>query len=299
MMKTSRRNWALQLSTLIVSTACFVVMGGALLFSQNLKHILTLWGEDIQMTVYLSPDLTQAQQTRIEQFLKNEPHVKDVSLVTQEKALNDFRSQLATYAPDLVKDDDLLKLIPSSYQLNLDSQLDSRQQIVTLQSIAAQAKTLEGVDEISYGQDWVEKYSVFVTVIQWVIEALALIIVCASVFVMSNVIRALVSSRREEIEVMELVGATAAMIRKPFLIQGAQMGFFASALSVFICFGFFKLVQSVFIHQLSFLQLSSQLRFLSLPGVVSFVLAGTAVGALGSYLCVRKINDGWAASQRA
>lgn len=298
-MKRMRRNWALWISSLVVSTACFAVMAGALLFSQNLRNVLTLWGEDIQMTVYLSSDLTPQQQTEIEKTLREAAHVRQVQLVTQEKALEDFRGELASYAPDLVKDDELLKLIPSSYQVSLESGLPAEQQVALLHSLAEQAKRISGVDEVSYGQDWVEKYSRFVTVIQWMVQLLAIIILSASVFVMSNVIRALVQSRREEIEVLELVGATSAMIRRPFLIQGAQMGLVASVTALALCFVLFRGVRSLFFHQLSFLQLGSSLQFLGPISMALFILAGAALGALGSYLCVRKINDGWAASQRA
>jgi cell division transport system permease protein len=295
----NKKNLALQISTLVVTTACFVVMAATMLFSQNLRNILTLWGEDIQMTVYLSQDLTIEQQQNIEKSLRAEINVRDVRLITQEKALRDFRAQLATYAPDLAKDDELLKMIPASYQLNLNSNLSSTDQLQSLKTIANKAKTLEGVDDVSYGQDWVEKYSSFVAATQWITQILAFIILCAAVFVMSNVVRSLVHTRREEIEVMELFGATPMMIRRPFLLQGIWMGAISTGLALVICYGGFQFMRSVFINQLSFLRLGGQLQFLGALAIVLFILAGVCLGALASYLCVRKINDGWAASQRA
>lgn len=293
-----KKNLALQISTLVVTTACFAVMAFTLLFSQNLKSILTLWGEDIQMTVYLSSELTLQQQGAVEAILKSEKNVRDVVLITQEKALGDFRTQLASYAPDLAKDDELLKLIPASYQLSLNTDISSAEQLQRLKEIAFKAKGLEGVEDVSFGQDWVEKYSSLVSAARWITQILAFIILCAAVFVMSNVIRSLVHGRREEIEVMELFGATSAMIRKPFLIQGVWMGAVSAALSVGICFATFEFLRSVSINQLSFLRLSGHLHFLNFIEIFLFVIIGAILGALASYLCVRKLNDGWAASQR-
>ena len=298
-MTSPRKNLALQFSTLLVVTACFVVMGGALLLSQNLERMLTLWGDDIQMTVYLSEDITTDQQAEIEKTLKETPEVGSVSLVTQEKALNDFRGQLASYAPDLAKDDELLKLIPASLQVSLSDKVATIDQSATLQAVASKVKTLSGVDEVSYGQDWVEKYSTLVTAIQMVIRALGLVIIIASIFVMSNMIRASVEARREEIAVLELIGATSRMIRRPFIAEGAMLGGTASALSMVLCFGIFTAVKHFTVTKLSFLQLGEHLAFLNVFTLVAFVLGGIILGAVGSFLCVRSVNTGWAAKAEA
>lgn len=297
-MKTAQKNKALYFSTMMISTACFAVMCASLLFSQNLKDVLTLWGQDIQMTVYLSSENTDAENQKIAEHLKGFKNVQHVELITQEKALSDFRGQLASYAPDLAKSDDLLKLIPASYQVALSAGISAEEQLTSLKEIASSIKSFDGVDEVSYGQDWVEKYSVFVSSIQWIVIIMALTIVLASVFVMSNSLRAFVYSKREEIEVMELVGATTNMIRKPFLIQGAQMGLVSACLALAICFVGFQYVHGFFTHQLSFLHLGSQIKFFNFSAVVMFAFGGIIIGAISSYLCVRKINDGWSASQR-
>ncbi|MNJ91211.1 Cell division protein FtsX [compost metagenome] len=294
-MRGPKKSLALHISTLIVVTACFVVMGGALLLSQNLQKILTLWGEDIQMTVYLSEDITDESRKSIESFLKATNQVGDIRLVTQEKALGDFRQQLATYAPDLAQDDELLKLIPSSLQVSLASSVSTQDQTQVLKSLAEKVHDLDGVDEVSYGQDWVEKYSALVTAIEISIRGLGFIIVLASIFVMSNVIRASVEARREEIAVLELIGATSTMIRRPFLVDGAFLGGISSLAALGICFGIFVAAKELFLQKLSFLQLGHHLIFLSITLSIFFVIGGIALGAFGSYLCVRRINDGWAA----
>lgn len=294
-MRVPKKNVALNISTLIVVTACFVVMGGALLLSQNLQKILTLWGDDIQMTVYLSEDTTEDSRLKIENFLKSKPQVGDVRFITQEKALTDFRQQLATYAPDLAQDDDLLKLIPSSLQVSLASSVAAQDQVQVLASLAEQVKELDDVDEVSYGQDWVEKYSALVRTVELSIQGLGFVIVLASIFVMSNAIRASIEARREEISVLELIGATSTMIRRPFLMNGAFLGGISSAIALGVCFGIFVGVKGLFLQQLSFLQLGHHLSFLSIPLSVLFVILGVALGSFGSYLCVRRINDGWAA----
>jgi cell division transport system permease protein len=270
-------------------------MGGALLLSQNLQRVLTLWGDDIQLTVYLSEDITTENQANLEKFLKSNSEVGEVRLVTQERALTDFRTQLASYAPDLAKDDELLKLIPASLQVSLAHSVAAQEQGAILQNLAAKVKELPGVDDVSYGQEWVEKYSALVTAIEVVIRFLGFIVIMASVFVMSNMIRASVEGRREEIAVLELIGATARMIRRPFIVEGALLGGTASLLAVVLCYGIFFAVKQFTITKLSFLQLGEHLAFLNVFLMIGFVIFGVVLGAVGSFLCVRRVNDGWAA----
>lgn len=296
-MKPPQKNLALKLSTLVVVTACFIVMGTSLLISQNFKNILTMWGEDVQMTVYLSQDISEQGRKSLEDFLKNTGKVNTVTYINQERALGDFRTQLASYAPDISRDDELLKLIPSSLQVTLASNVQTKDQMQVLQSLAADLKGKEGVDEVSFGQDWVEKYGALVSAMEITMELLGVVILAASLFVMSNAIRASVQNRKDEIAVLEMIGATSSMIRTPFLKEGALLGFISSTLAVILCFVSYTGFRNLLVSKLSFLQLGQHLAFITPTSIALLIIGGTAVGAFGSYLCVRKINDGWAASQ--
>ncbi|WP_374076232.1 cell division protein FtsX [Bdellovibrio bacteriovorus] len=297
MKRPPQKNWALKISTLIVVTACFVVMGSTVLLSQNFKNLLTLWGEDVQMTVYLSQDLSDKGRQEIEEKLKATGKVGEIKLITQEKALGDFRTQLASYAPDISQDEELLKLIPSSLQVRLAEDVTTAVQMQVLGSLAAEVKGLQGVDEVSYGQDWVEKYAALVTAIETTMRLLGLVILLAALFVISNAIRASIQNRKEEIVVLEMIGATPSMIRKPFMMEGAVLGFGSSTLAILLCFALYWGIKNLLVTKLSFLQLGEHLRFISPVLLVVFVIGGTCLGALASYLCVRRLNDGYAGSQ--
>lgn len=299
-MNPTQKNLALKFSTLIVVTACFVVMATSLLISKNFRNVLTHWGEDVQLTVYLSSDISAQGRDELEKYFKNHKDIGNFNLVTQDQALSDFRAQLASYAPDISKDDELLKMIPSSYQVKLKTEIATDAQSSILQAIATDLKGRSGIDDVSYGQDWVEKYSAFVSAINLALNLVGVVVLCASIFVMSNAIRASVQVHRDEIVVFEMIGATAAMIRKPFLKEGALLGFIASTLSMGIAFGMYTVGKSIVDTRLSFLRIGEQLSFVSPWMIAVIIIGGTVMGALASYLCVRKINDGYAAaSQRA
>lgn len=297
-MRSHTKNISLKLSTFVVLTACFSTIVTTILFSGNFKNLLTMWGEDIQMTVYLAPGTTNIRRESIESFLTNTGKVGAITYITQEKALSDFRVQLSSYAPDLVKDDELLKLIPESLQVKISAEVPAQDQMKVLQDLSTQLKSLEGIDDVSFGQDWIEKYGAVVSAIQHSMQALGVIILAACILVMSNAIRASVQLRKEEIAVLEMIGATYSYIRRPFLIEGAILGGTSAAVAVVLSFLAYTGTRSILVEKLSFIQLGRYLSFMSPMTTAFFVIGGVILGALGSYLCVRSINDGWASSSK-
>jgi cell division transport system permease protein len=296
-MKLPRKNWALKFSTLIVVTACFVVMTSALVVTQNFRDIVTMWGDEVQMTVYLSPEISLQGKDFIENKLRDSQKIADVQFVNQEQALHELRGQLASYAPDVARDDELLHLIPSSLRVRLKSDVKAEEQTLVFEGLAKELRSFEGVDEVSYGQDWIEKYAAVVSAIQMTIHFIGLIVVAASLFVISNSIRASIHSRKEEVVVMEMVGATPFRIRKPFILEGASLGMLSSVWAVILTYGLFMGLMNIIEEKLSFFQLAQHLQFLQANHILLFIIGGTMLGALASYLCVRRLNDGFASLQ--
>lgn len=294
-MESLKRNWTLQFSTLLVVTACYLVVCSSMLLSQNFRKILTVWGEELQMTVYLSENIENTEVESLQKQIESHPQVGKIKFVSKEKALEEFRTQMASYAPDILNEKDLLSMIPASFQISLSESLKAVDHLKVLDALAGTLKSEKAVAEVSYGQEWVQKYGQFIFYFEKGCQALGVIIFCAALFVLSNVIRASVQSRRQEIEVLELIGATPAMIRRPFMLEGALIGFVSSVSAVTISYFAYSNIVVLFQNELQFLQLGQHLSFLGMGLVIFFCAAGTLLGALGSYICVRQINDGWAA----
>lgn len=289
---------ALRFSTVLILTASFSVISGVLLVRENLQRVLTLWGESLQMTVYLSESATQEATNDIGTSLKNNDRVDKVEFVSNDTALQKFREQMASYAPDLLNDSELLKAIPSSFQFSLSSRIQAQDQLNEMQNLANQLKLQPGVDEVSYGQDWVKSYSQIAMAINWSGYIFAFVIIGAAIFVISNCIRSSIHQRREEIEVLELIGATPNYIRRPFLIEGLVLCSVSSICGLALAFGLFMVAQHSLQSQISFLQLSQHVQFLKVETVVEILVCSLALGWGATNLCLRSLNDGWAASRR-
>jgi len=295
--KSWRYHFSLQLATLVVLVASFTVVGGVLTIGSNLYRVLTLWGESMQVSVYLNETASLDNISSIKKFLENDSRLEKPRLVSKEEALITFREQMASYAPDLLNDKELLRFIPASFQFSVSKLIAAADQLEVMQTTANSLKIMPGVDEVTFGQDWVKNYTAFIRTLNWGgIIFITIIITCAA-FVMANAIHTSVVQRRNEIEVMELIGATPAYIRLPFIGEGALLGGLASFLAMGLSFGLFLVVKDYFQGQLAFLQLGTQIHFLDAQVAAELVVFGVLTGALSAWLCVRRINDGWAASQ--
>lgn len=296
MIKTWKHHASLQLATLVVLVAGFTVISGVLTVSTNLHRILTLWGESMQMSVYLSETATIENTSAIEKFLGDTGKVEKVKLVTKDEALNQFRDQMASYAPDILKDKDLLRFIPASFQFGISKEISVQNQLGTMQEIASSVSALPGVEEVSFGQEWVKSYGALVGTLTWMGAAFVLVILLSAAFVMSNSIHSSIQQRREEIEVLELIGATRMHIRFPYIIEGALLGGVSAILALGFSYGLFAATKDYMSNQIAFLQLASHIQFINSGFIMMVVGFAVAIGALASYLCVKSINDGWAAS---
>lgn len=205
---------------------------------------------------------------------------------------------MAAYAPDLLKDEELVEMIPASLQVKFKTEFQGPEQLQIMEQIQKDLKNEKGIDEISFGQDWVKKYTQITGFFRGLVGILGFALGGAALFVISNVIQTSIRQRRAEIEVLELLGATASMIRKPFLIEGATIGALAMVLSLGLNWGLLEFILTHFSVPLSLLKMRDTIHFLSLKQLSMFLLLGPLLGLLASYFCLRRINTGWAAARR-
>ena len=292
-----RHHASLMLVTVLVLTASFSVIGGLLLTGKNLQSILTLWGESLQMSVYLKDESTSDQVESLSLILKNDERIGKAEWVGKDKALTVFQDQLASYAPDLLKDPQLLKFIPQSFQIQLSDKVSSALQLDTLRALANDLKGNSVVEEVSYGQEWVKTYSEITRTLSSLGFWMMLLLASASIFVISNSVSSSIQQRKNEIEVLELVGATTKFIRTPFLFEGLFVGFISGFFSVVLLVVGFSLLKEELRTHLSFIQVAEHLQFFSPFSCLLFLGATMGVGFLSAHLSLRKLNSGWLAAQ--
>jgi len=144
------------------------------------------------------------------------------------------------------------------------------------------------VQDIQYGQDWLESLDRLFTILNFAALVLGVTLSLAAIFIISNTIKITVMARKEELEIMRLVGATEGFIRLPFLVEGIIQGLAGAVISLCLLGGLHALLAS---HPertlLKILDLDS-LAFLPLSAIGAILLGGMVLGGMGSLASVGK-----------
>ncbi len=291
-------NRSLTVLTSMVLCACYIMTATLFLGLKNFNSFLMDWGKDLQMTVYLKDEADATALQNLITFIKAQPSVQEVKQITSEENFSHFKNQMGSLFPQVENEKEVQALVPSTLQIIFDLKNSLADPLQIFTSVASLIKSQPNVDQVSYGQLWVEKFSKFFSFIRQAFWLIALILICASVFVFSNAVRAWVNSKRSEIEVYELVGATSWSIRKPFVIKGTFLGFATGCVALGITLAVIENLK-IFMAASDLLSgMAQRIQTFTLAEGLAFILFSTGLGIFASYLCVREINSGWAAAER-
>lgn len=290
---------AVQLTTAIVLTGAFFIMSNFFLIKTNFDNILTQWGENVQLNVYLGDKATESNRMEIHSKLSQLEEFDSVKFISKDQAAKDFMESMASYAPDLLGDEEFGNPLPASFELSMRASIPVVEHLGVLKSAAERIKNLVGVEEVSYGQGWVENYSQFVAGVKSTSYSVLVLLILGTILVVGNSIKSSISQRMDEIEVLELVGATSKMIRAPYVVEGALMGLFASITAMLVGYLFFQWQLNIVNNELQFLSFAGDVKYFSWLQITMLAFAGSAIGATGAFLSVRKLNSGWAAAKKS
>ena len=271
----------LSLVTLSTIAISMLILGLFSLIYLNVQQSLQQMGGELQITAYLQETISPEQAKVLRSKVADWPEVEKITYLSKEQALARFRSQLREYAGILegLKENPL----PASLELTLMPQYGRSGNI---KELSTRLGRLTGVAEVQYGRKWMAKLRVFVEVMKLVGITVGGLLLIATIFVISNTIRLTFYSRREELEIMRLVGATDFFIKAPFLIEGLLHGLGGALLAAG---GLSLLILFLFSH----LDLPLRLAVMagSLPTgqlVAGFLGLGLLLGVLGSMVSLRR-----------
>jgi cell division transport system permease protein len=233
---------------------------------------------ETKVSVYLKDDVLNRQVGQLELRLRQNPDVKTVVYLSKAAALEKMKKQLG-------KDNNVFKQLPvNPLPASLEVHLHDPGQA---KAVAATVRGRPGVDSVNYGGKTADRVLRVGATIEAVVGGLILILAIAAVLLIANTIRLSIHSRRREIEVMKLVGATNWFVRLPFIIEGMLCGLVGAAVAIVLLYASYVGLLREWIQgsDLS----SNQVQAISfwLLGALLLV-AGTSLGAVGSGLTLRR-----------
>lgn len=249
-------------------------------FVQSVARATAVLDTDPHVNVFLALDATDEDVRRVEAALKAHPETASVRFVPRAKALEELKA--TTHLAELLANLDRNPL-PHAFSVRTRSSQAAR-----LAAARADWTKLPKVDQVSAEFEWAEKISRWTSFAHRALAGLALVLAAAVLFIVGHLIRLQVLTRKEEIEVSQLIGATAADVRRPFLYHGLLQGLAAGLAAV----GLAALVIAWLNAELSALTSSYayeiKLVFMGHEAMAGVILAVGALGVAGAWVSVSR-----------
>jgi cell division transport system permease protein len=276
----AKNDWRLHALSMFSVAVAFVCLAAALLLVVNVGQVKARWAESGRASVYLRKNATAAQVSAIEKALKASDGVTGVRVVSSE----DARKELLGLTNDPVLDALPTEAFPASLEVQVESAVASER----LGKLASQLSVLPAVESVETYGAWSERLASLLTGGVSASLLLAGVVLAAVISVVSSTIRLSLQRRRIEVEVMKLVGATDAYVRRPFVVEGAAQGGVGALLAILLLSVLFSIVRSHFDGNLAAL-LGATPVFLPWTLVLGLVAAGALLGAVAAYGSLRKL----------
>jgi cell division transport system permease protein len=260
-----------------------VVLGVLLLLTTNAREVLGRWTSAAELSVYLRDDATSEQRGAIEAMLDESAVVTAREYVSKPEALTRFRREFADLASLTSDFDD--NPFPASLEVRVrpEAERDGRADAL-VRRVAAMA----GVADVRYDREWLAKFSAVLGALRGAGFALVLLMGAAAALTVTAVVRLGLHARRDEIEIMQLVGSPYAYIRGPFIAEGLLQGGLGALIALAALWVGVMVVRAWWGPGISTM-LGGALEFLPVRLSALLVAGGMAVGGLGGFAASRHV----------
>ena len=276
-------------SSLSVATiaAALVVLGVLLLSSWNVERLLAQWAAAAEMSVYVHDGVTPEARAVVEQMLGESALVSEYEFVSKTEALSRFRRDFADLAG--VIEQVTANPFPASFEVRLEPDV---REAADVERLASALQGTTGVEEVRFDQAWLERLTAAVGLLRGVGLLVVLVLVVAAALTVANVVRLACFLRRDEIEIMQLVGAPLTYVRGPLVLEGVLQGGIGALAALAVLGIGFVAGESWYGETAARVLGVDAVQFL--PPVMGFLLVvgGMAVGCVGGLVAARNTRSG-------
>lgn len=279
-LKSVVRNFSLSFASIMCTTITLILVAVAVVAAANVNNATKLIEDELTIVTYLKKDVTEEQIDNIKSEISSYKNVEEVTF----KSKDEWKLEMSEY-------DDSFKTVLDYLDENplMDSFVLKVNDVKKLSETSEYIKAINGVDTVKYGEGMVEQVISVFDIVQKIVVVVVIALVVVTSFLISNTIKLTIFSRRNEIEIMRLVGASNITIKLPFLFEGFIIGLIGSIIPVCITIYGYVILYS----RMHGILLSNMIMLIKpYPFVFWVSLIVIAIGALvgmyGSIKAVRK-----------
>ena len=264
-------------ASVAVITACLVIMGAMGLITWNINAMIEEMQNQNKIIAYVDETYNEDQARALEDKVLKAANVESVEFVTNKEAMENFEADY---------DDELFE--------TLDSTVFRHRYVITLEDLSQMKDTqaaleeIDGIADVNAHLDYAKKFITFRNIISVASVVLVGVMVLVSLFIMTNTIKLATFTRKDEIAIMKIVGATNRFIRFPFVIEGLILGAVGGGIAYVIVLGLYSLSKRRLMTTMIagiFSMVPS--HTVMLPLLITFLGTGILVGMIGGVTAIR------------
>ena len=263
-------------ASITVIAACLIIMGSFALLGVNVDSIINDMETESQILAFVDESLSQDDARLMEGAIRSLSNVREVQFITREEAMEKYKSNF--------EDTSIFDGIDASvfrYVIYLND--------ITLMAPTAEAlRSIPGIADVSAEESIAQGFITVRNVVSVVTAILVVILLVVSIFMMSNTIKLATFTRREEIAVMKMVGASNGFIRFPFVVEGLILGLLGAGVGFLLEWGIYNFISNRIMESFG----GNLFRAMSFSVIMTPLLAvylalGVLVGAFGGAMAIR------------
>lgn len=264
-------------------TTALSILGLFLLVYTNLNSVLLFWSDQVQLIAYLDDEISTDEKKQIEEIFSSRSEIDSYDFISREKAWENFQSMFSEKSSFLKGIG--FNPLPASYKLKIKP---SPERLKSIQSLAEKLSQQNGIESVEYGEEWISRFETFMILMRVFLLALGTLLCLGAVLIISNTVKLSVLSRKNEIELMLLTGATPAFIKIPFFLEGIFHGVLGAVISLSLIKGIHLYLVSRFQGSIETFGRGMDFQFISMPFVMVILVTSILMGWLGSYLSIQQ-----------
>lgn len=280
--KSVVRNFSLSLASITCITITLIIIAASFLISENVRNFTTLIEKDVTIVAFLDNDTTELDRENFEDNLKKMDNIDYYNYTSKQEVKDNMAKDYESLKDVLDNWDNTENPLKDTYTIKV---ID----VNNIRKTAEEIKALDKVSSVQYGEGLVEKMLSAFRAVEKITLIAALALVVVTIFLIINTIKLTIFSRKQEIYIMRLVGASNMRIKLPFVIEGIVLGIIGSFIPIIvIIYGYIALYNKMGgVLFSSLIKLVKPVPFVFNLSVVVLCI-GVLVGMVGSSRAVRR-----------
>lgn len=280
--KSVFRNFSLSLASISCITITLIIVAISILISFNVQNFTKEMEKDLTIVIFLDTDTSEEEVIKLREKLENMSNVESLTYQSKDAVKKEMSKENKIFNEVMSSWDDENNPLKDTFQVKV-------KEVEKISNTAKKIEKIEKVSSVKYGEGMVDNLISAFEAAKKVSYGMVIALVLVTVFLIINTIKLTIFSRKREISIMRLVGASNFTIKTPFIIEGMVLGLFGSIIPILIvCFGYIALYNHFdgYLYSRMIALIEPEPFIYMVSGIV--LVIGIIVGMIGSASAVRK-----------